>query len=229
MARRAWSAVSFLGSLCRAQVALPGRYDRGRPDVGSRGERALPGRPRQRRRRARSGVRRRRLRPSVRRGGTRPSIVVAAWDRPARGLDSMSQITEAARTVDVVHETDVLVVGQRPGRSVGGTRRGAGRCRHDAARPLRLLRREHDPGRRREHRLVSPRADGRGRRDRPRARGARGRDGRGEPREPVAEHGHRRRALQVRRRRARDGGRDHADAPPPRRRSRSSRAGRSGA
>ena len=50
----------------------------------------------------------------------------------AAHLAGLKQITEAARTVDVVHETDVLVVGSGPGGLGGGPRRGAGRCPHDA-------------------------------------------------------------------------------------------------
>ena len=99
------------------------------------------------------GARARRSGPRDGRAGTRVR---------RRGLMAGAARTqEAARTVDVVLETDVLVVGA--GR-VGsrGPRIGSRRGRDGAARSLRVLRREYHPGRRREHRVVPARGDGRG-------------------------------------------------------------------
>ena len=46
----------------------------------------------------------------------------------------MKTIIEPARSVDVVLETEVLVVGSGPGRSSGGACRGARRRAHGAHR-----------------------------------------------------------------------------------------------
>ena len=102
------------------------------------------------------------------------------------GRRTFGTITEPARQIDVIHETDVLVVGLRPGRARRRAGRRTRRCRRDAGRAVRLLRRQHHRGRRRGHGLVPPRGDGRGQRHRPRVRDAGARDGRGRAGEPVA-------------------------------------------
>ena len=81
---------------------------------------------------------------------------------------SLDFVTEPARQIDVIHQTDVLVVGSGPGGLAAALGRGARRCRGDAGRAVRLLRRQHHRRRRRGLRLVPPR----GRRSRPTASAA---------------------------------------------------------
>ena len=78
---------------------------------------------------------------------------------------------------------------QRSRRSRGGPGRGARRRAHDPGRPLRLLRRRHHAGRRREHRLVPARGHRRPRGHRHRVRAARQGHGRHPAGVAVAQRG----------------------------------------
>ncbi len=118
--------MSFLGSVCRVQVELAdGELRRPRRVSAADAEQAVPGGP-------------------VRGAASCPPL---SSRPPSHPPDVWSGIPEPAREVDVVHETEVLVVGSGPGGLSCGTGLRAGRARDDPARPERLLRREHHAGR----------------------------------------------------------------------------------
>jgi 2-polyprenyl-6-methoxyphenol hydroxylase-like FAD-dependent oxidoreductase len=71
----------------------------------------------------------------------------------------MEKVNEAARSVDVALEADVLVVGSGPGGLAAALAAARAGRPHHAHRPQRLLRRQHHAGGCRGLRLVPARAN----------------------------------------------------------------------